>query len=77
MEITDGCKNNTVMVREMSSKKLDKLTNKKAIQHGNEEASSSIEKEFALKPIETTKSYFAINRFAKENYRRWVKRNRV
>jgi len=65
------------MVREMSEKKLDKLTNKKATLDGNEKASSSIEKEFALKPIEPMKSYFAINRFAKENYKRWIKRNRV
>ena len=55
----------------MSCKKLEKI-----LKDGNEKVLSDLAKEFALEPIKPTKSYFTINRWSKQNFLKWKRKQK-
>ena len=56
---------------------LNEIHNKKIALHGKEKVySDRIAKEFALEPIKPSKSYFTINRWTKQNFLNWRRKQK-
>ena len=56
---------------------LNEIHNQKIALHGNRKVySDRIAKEFALEPIKPSKSYFTINRWTKQNFLEWKRKQR-
>ena len=56
---------------------LNEIHNKKIALHGKEKVySDRIAKELALEPIKPSKSYFTINRWTKQNFLNWRRKQK-
>ena len=55
---------------------LNEIQNQKIALHGKEKVMSDLAKEFALEPIKPSKSYFTINRWTKQNFLNWRRKQK-